>query len=77
MVPAVKRWERLVHLELADRAATLRAKQFDDLSKPCTDCGAIHKEIFPLADGGTLAAYESVVVDAIGRWEAFIRLICA
>jgi hypothetical protein len=76
MVPAVKRWERLVHLELADRAAALRAAEYSDLAQPCADCGTIHKEIFPLADGAGLAAYENVVVDAVGRWEAFIRAIC-
>jgi hypothetical protein len=76
MVPAVKRWERLVHLELADRAATLRAKEYDALAQPCPDCSATHKEIFSLKDGVGIRAYEKTVVDAINRWEGFIRAIC-
>lgn len=73
MVPAVKRWERLVHLELADRAATAKPKEYDALCVPCADCGAVHREIFPL-DGGS-RVYEQVVVDAVERWERFVRAI--
>lgn len=76
MVPAVKRWERLVHLELADRAAAQKSTEYDAILKPCTDCGAIHREIFPLEDARGLSTYEEIVVDAIGRWERFIRVIC-
>ncbi|WOO85242.1 uncharacterized protein LOC62_06G008743 [Vanrija pseudolonga] len=76
MVPAVKRWERLVHLELADRSASQRGDEYDELRKPCADCGTIHKEIFPLADDG-ISTYEPVVVEVIERWEKFVRQICA
>ncbi|BEI87905.1 uncharacterized protein CcaverHIS019_0106230 [Cutaneotrichosporon cavernicola] len=73
MIPAVKRWERLVHLELADRAAAARPKEYDALCKPCSDCGTVHQEIFPLE--GDPQVYEHVVVDAIERWERFVRVI--
>ncbi|KLT42212.1 DUF1766-domain-containing protein [Cutaneotrichosporon oleaginosum] len=73
MVPAVKRWERLVHLELADRAAASRPKEYEALSKPCSDCGMVHQEIFPLE--GDPRIYERLVVDVIERWERFVRVI--
>jgi hypothetical protein len=73
MIPAVKRWERLVHLELADRAAAARPKEYEALCKPCSDCGTVHREIFPLQ--GDPQVYERTVVDAIERWERFVRAI--
>lgn len=73
MVPAVKRWERLVHLELADRAANARPDEYDELCVACADCGAVHREIFPLE--GDARVYERVVVDAVERWERFVRVI--
>ncbi|KAL1410409.1 hypothetical protein Q8F55_004420 [Vanrija albida] len=76
MVPAVKRWERLVHLELSDRSASQRGSDYDAVRQPCADCGTIHKEIFPLADDG-VSTYEEVVVEVIERWEKFVRKICA
>ncbi|TXT10900.1 hypothetical protein VHUM_01651 [Vanrija humicola] len=75
MVPAVKRWERLVHLELADRSAAQRGDEYDELRTPCADCGATHKEIFALANDG-VSTYEHVVVEVIERWEKFVRQIC-
>ncbi|GMK54693.1 hypothetical protein CspeluHIS016_0112790 [Cutaneotrichosporon spelunceum] len=73
MIPAVKRWERLVHLELADRAVAARPKEYEALCKPCSDCGAVHQEIFPLRSDPKV--YEQVVVDVIERWERFVRAI--
>lgn len=73
MAPFVKRWERLVHLELADRAASARGKEYQTLLGKCTDCDTVHKEIFPLPEP---KAYETVVA-AIERWEKFVRVIAA
>lgn len=73
MVPFVKRWERLVHLELADRAASSRGAEYGTLLAKCADCGAVHKEIFPLAEPN---AYDAVV-QAVERWERFVRLIAS
>ncbi|EKD03892.1 hypothetical protein A1Q2_01905 [Trichosporon asahii var. asahii CBS 8904] len=71
MAAASKRWERLVHLELADRAAAERPLAYRSLEGKCADCGAVHREIFPLASS---EGY-SVVVEAITRWEKFVRAI--
>lgn len=93
-VPAVKRWERLVHLELAERASQSAPAEWDRMRSGkdgggCSDCGAVHKEIFPLAkefgamsigrgeSGRTRKAYEDVVLEVICRWERFIRRITA
>lgn len=73
MAAASKRWERLVHLELADRAAAERPLAFRALEGRCADCGAVHREIFPLAASEGYA----VVVEAITRWEKFVRTISA
>lgn len=71
MAAASKRWERLVHLELADRAAAERPLACRALEGKCADCGAVHREIFPLASSEGYA----VVVEAITRWERFVRAI--
>lgn len=71
MAAASKRWERLVHLELADRAAAERPLAYRSLEGKCADCGAVHREIFPLASSEGYA----VVVEAITRWEKFVRAI--
>lgn len=71
MAAASKRWERLVHLELADRAAAERPLAFKALEAPCADCGAVHREIFPLPAREGYAA----VVEVIARWEKFIHTI--
>ena len=68
-LPAVKRWERLVHLELADRSE-LRGV----VGEKCDECDAIHREVFPLAR--TERVYEDVVVEVIERWGRFIARIC-
>ena len=76
--PAVKRWERLVHLELADRSASTAPGQYDKLKEKCDDCQVVHREIFPLGRDGSRDGnrmYEEVVVEIINRWESFVRKI--
>ncbi|WVQ97268.1 hypothetical protein IAU59_004379 [Kwoniella sp. CBS 9459] len=83
---AMKRWERLVHIELSDRCASHPESQkaFERVREKCVDCGMGHKEIFPLVkidhDGGRVGAasvgvYEDVVVEVVCRWERFISII--
>ncbi|ORX36030.1 hypothetical protein BD324DRAFT_651935 [Kockovaella imperatae] len=66
---AVKRWEKLVHLELADRSASTAPGKLELVREKCDDCQAVHREIFPL---GT--SYETVK-DVIRRWERFVTVI--
>ncbi|WWC66511.1 uncharacterized protein I206_100413 [Kwoniella pini CBS 10737] len=75
---AMKRWERLVHLELADRSASMieSGKAFEEVREKCKDCGLSHREIFPLYKNGKGAQiYETIVVEAIKRWNRFIERI--
>ena len=74
MCPAVKRWERLVHLEVADRSASLRVDEFQAIRKMCEECKAVHREIFPLQGGN--GVYDGVVRECVERWEGFVRRIC-
>jgi len=79
-VAAVKRWEKLVHLELAERASRSACVEWERIrmgkkgGAGCDDCGAVHREIFPLGHAGG-KAYEEVVIEVISRWERFIRRI--
>ena len=73
--PASKRWERLVHLELADIALQYAPAEYEGLKKRCEQCQAVHQEIFPLGTGG--GVYEERVKEVICRWERFVRTICA
>ncbi|OCF32801.1 hypothetical protein I317_00873 [Kwoniella heveanensis CBS 569] len=52
---AMKRWERLVHIELSDRCASdpESGRAFDRVREKCRDCGMGHKEIFPLRKAST------------------------
>lgn len=76
----MKRWERLIHLELADLAARERPMEWesDDLKGKCTDCGVVHKEVFPVArtpaggGGGEGEGCYQVVLEVICRWERYI-----
>ncbi|KAL7424776.1 hypothetical protein Q5752_000460 [Cryptotrichosporon argae] len=71
MAPYAKRWERLVHLELADRASAADPAAVRRLGAPCADCGKGHREIFPVCrDGG----YQ-LVVCVVERWERYVRTI--
>ncbi|WWC86357.1 uncharacterized protein L201_001231 [Kwoniella dendrophila CBS 6074] len=75
---AMKRWERLVHLELSDMSTNLSdesAKAFKKSRENCIDCGLSHKEIFPLPKRQNIQPYENIVVETICRWEKFIRRI--
>ncbi|EIW72593.1 hypothetical protein TREMEDRAFT_58764 [Tremella mesenterica DSM 1558] len=81
--PAMKRWEKLVHLELSELSFVSRPKEFEMVREKCNDCGKLHREVFPLPleidvplegikPGGGREAYETVV-EIINRWEKFIR----
>ncbi|WRT64261.1 uncharacterized protein IL334_001192 [Kwoniella shivajii] len=75
---AMKRWERLVHLELSDRASVHpdSKKAFEQVREKCTDCGLAHREIFPFHKNvGDGQAYEQTVMEVICRWDSFIRRI--
>ena len=73
--PASKRWERLVHLELADLALQHAPAEYESLKKRCEQCQAVHQEIFPLGTGQ--GVYDERVKEVICRWERFVRTICA
>ncbi|OCH89104.1 hypothetical protein OBBRIDRAFT_713073, partial [Obba rivulosa] len=84
------RVERLVHLELADLAVNAqyldpeypnqKAKPGDGKAKlkrkPCTDCGAIHKEIFsfPRPENSPYkdVEWEKIVQPVIDKWGGFV-----
>ncbi|WVW82419.1 hypothetical protein I302_104429 [Kwoniella bestiolae CBS 10118] len=76
---AMKRWERLVHLELSERSSSgskESGKAFEEVRKRCDDCGLSHREIFPLYKGQEQEqVYETVIMEVIGRWDRFIRRI--
>ena len=79
---AVKRWERLVHLELADRSSNSAKEEYLSVRERCAECDAVHREIFPLARGGSSAlastdrVYVDTVVEVVERWASFVRRIC-
>ncbi|KAE8539952.1 hypothetical protein D1P53_003890 [Cryptococcus gattii VGV] len=62
---AMKRWERLVHLELSERCAShpLSEQAYERVRMKCKDCGTVHREIFPLikVHQGHRIAYEQIV----------------
>ncbi|WVQ82557.1 hypothetical protein IAT38_004686 [Cryptococcus sp. DSM 104549] len=74
---AMKRWERLVHLELSDRCASHATSKaaFERVRMKCPDCGTSHKEMFPLMKAGGKGVYGDVA-ECVERWGKFIRVIC-
>ena len=74
---AVKRWEKLVHLELADRSAASAHGKLELVREKCADCQAVHREVFPIGIGGGRDRGEEydTVKDVICRWERFVKLI--
>ncbi|WVO19889.1 uncharacterized protein IAS62_001179 [Cryptococcus decagattii] len=78
-LPAMKRWERLVHLELSERCAShpLSEQAYERVRMKCKDCGTVHREIFPLikVHQGHRIAYEEIV-ECVERWGKFIKVIC-
>ncbi|KAK8866005.1 hypothetical protein IAR55_001156 [Kwoniella newhampshirensis] len=80
---AMKRWERLIHLELSDRSVSSSpecARAFDKVREKCEDCGMGHREIFPLVkspaqSGGRQGDVYELVVEVICRWEKFVSQI--
>lgn len=84
-VAAMKRWERLVHLELSDISSRDCPSEWEKVREKCRDCGTVHKEIFPMrrimqaeagAQRGMAEAYE-MVVEAILRWAEFVSKVHA
>ncbi|WWD17796.1 hypothetical protein CI109_102238 [Kwoniella shandongensis] len=80
--PAMKRWERLVHLELSERCASTPESRaaFERVRERCDDCGLGHREIFPLSkykdrDGDPKRDVYELVVEAVCRWERFVNQI--
>lgn len=73
----MKRWERLVHLELADLSSTDCPDEWKGVREKCGDCGSVHKEIFPIARTARDGDEYTKVVQVIGRWAAFVGKICA
>jgi hypothetical protein len=82
----MKRWERLVHLELSDISSNDCPVDWEKIRERCGDCGTVHKEIFPmkrsslrpLHDGmqrGEVDAYDAVW-EVVMRWAAFVSEIC-
>ncbi|WWC99796.1 hypothetical protein V866_006704 [Kwoniella sp. B9012] len=76
---AMKRWERLVHLELSERSSSgsrESQKAFEKVREKCKDCGLSHREIFPIYKNGSQdRVYESIVMEVICRWDRFINRI--
>ena len=86
--PSVKRWEKLIHLELADISASTRKDEWEGLRGKCTDCGKVHREVFAIprytSEGSAVqgqaqgqgqgeGSYQ-VVLEVICRWERFTRM---
>jgi len=74
-VAAMKRWERLVHLELADMSSLECPEEWKNIRAKCGDCGSVHREIFPILRKRDGNEYDRVV-EVIGRWAAFVGKIC-
>lgn len=72
----MKRWERLVHLELADRSSRDCPLEWGTVRDRCSDCGSVHKEIFPVKRQGSQGSEYDVVVEVVGRWAGFVNAIC-
>lgn len=75
-IRAMKRWERLVHLELADLSSRDCPVEWMKMRQKCADCGSVHKEIFPILRNGTDGSEYDVVVEVVGRWAVFVDKIC-
>ncbi|GHJ84217.1 hypothetical protein NliqN6_0619 [Naganishia liquefaciens] len=86
--PAVKRLEKLIHIELSARQVmaigTLTTPCVPSLispslhtGRPCPDCSTMHREIFAIPRRGTGIGegkeYETVVRPVIWRWQRFIE----
>lgn len=71
----MKRWERLVHLELADTSSLDCPDEWKDVRAKCGDCGTVHREIFPILRAGGGNEYDKVV-EVIARWAGFVDKIC-
>ena len=74
-IQAVKRWEKLVHLELADLSAKSAPGKLELVREKCTDCQAVHREVFPIGRGGQQHLGYADVKEVICRWERFVRRI--
>lgn len=72
----MKRWERLVHLELADISSLDCPDEWRDVRAKCGDCGSVHREIFPIVRTGNKGDEYDKVVEVIGRWALFVDKIC-
>jgi hypothetical protein len=74
----MKRWERLVHLELADMSSLDCPDEWKDVRAKCGDCGSVHREIFPILRAGRDGDGDEYdkVVEVIARWAAFVDKIC-
>jgi hypothetical protein len=72
---AMKRWERLVHLELADLSSSGCPDEWINVRSKCSDCGTVHREIFPIPRTGKDDEYDKVV-EVIARWAGFVDKIC-
>lgn len=72
----MKRWERLVHLELSDLSARDCPLEWGRIREKCQDCGSVHKEIFPVKRQTPPGAEYDTVVEVVGRWACFVNAIC-
>ncbi|WWC58470.1 uncharacterized protein I303_101013 [Kwoniella dejecticola CBS 10117] len=74
---AMKRWERLVHIELADRCSSMSDSRiaYDKVRERCVDCGLSHREIFPIHRSDKNTKVYGTVVEVINRWNRFIDRI--
>ena len=60
------KWEKLVHIELAERCARL--------VESCGDCGKRHREIFETTGGAPVDDEFRLVCDVVAKWEKFVRV---
>jgi hypothetical protein len=73
----MKRWERLVHLELADMSSADGSDEWKGVREKCADCGSVHREIFPIFRAGDEGDEYAKVAEVIGRWAVFVNKICS